>query len=141
MVLRNRVLAARELTDMLLIEWPGATDRDSVYSLGRALILAGSRLLELDERELGMEVLPLRAPRLGTVLYDTAPGGAGHCLELLHLGREWLETARQVLYVSEEHDSRCQRACLDCILEFSGQHREHQLNRRAALEMMDDVWA
>jgi len=54
-VLRNRVLAAQELTDMLLIEWPGATtnEPDGVYSLGRALILAGARLLELDERELG----------------------------------------------------------------------------------------
>lgn len=142
-VLRNRVLAARELTDMLLIEWPGATtnDLEGVYSLGRAMILAGSRLLELDQRELGVEVLPLRVPNLGIVIFDTAPGGAGHCLELCHLGREWVEVARQILYVNDEHHARCRRACLDCILDFSGQYRANQLNRVSALHLIDDAFS
>lgn len=76
-ILRNRVLAARELTDMALLEWPGATFfvRDGVYSFGRALMLAGARLLELDERELGIELMPLHDANLGIVIYDTAPGG------------------------------------------------------------------
>ena len=41
-VLRNRILAAKELTDMILIEWPDAMNliHDGVYSLGRALLLA-----------------------------------------------------------------------------------------------------
>ena len=45
-VLRNRVLAARELTDMTLLEWPDAHSnlRDSVYSFGHALLLAGSTM-------------------------------------------------------------------------------------------------
>ena len=142
-VLRNRVLAARELTDMLLIEWPGATtnDLEGVYSLGRAMILAGSRLLELDQRELGVEILPLRVPNLGIVIFDTAPGGAGHSLELCHLGREWVEAARQVLYVNDEHHARCRRACLDCILDFSGQYRANQLNRVSALHLIDDAFS
>jgi hypothetical protein len=142
-VLRNKVLAARELTDMLLIEWPGATtdNIEGVYSLGRALILAGSRVLELDQRELGVEILPLRAPSLGIVVFDTAPGGSGHCLELSRLGQEWIEAARQVLYVNEEHDTRCRRACLDCILDFSGQYRSSQLNRVSALQLLEDALA
>jgi hypothetical protein len=142
-VLRNRVLAARELTDMLLIEWPGATETkaDGVYSLGRAMILAGARLLELDERELGMEVIALRAPYRGIVIYDTAAGGAGHCLELLNLEKDWIDRTRQVLYVNDEHHDRCGRACLDCILDFSGQYRAHQLNRREALQIIDALYA
>ena len=138
-VLRNRVIAARELTDMLLIEWPGATShrRDAVYSLGRAFVLAGAHLLELDERELGIETFLLDYPNLGIVIYDTSPGGSGHCAELLRQGRNWLEKARDKLYVNEEHNRRCRRACLDCILDFSGQYRAFQLDRRAALGLMD----
>lgn len=141
LVLRNRVLAARELTDMALLEWPGATSfvRDGVYSLGRALVLAGARLLELDERELGIELMPLREENLGIVIYDTAPGGAGHCQELINLGEEWIEATRMILYVDEEHHSRCKKACLDCILDFSGQYSAIQLDRQAALTLLDDA--
>ena len=140
-VLRNRILAAREMTDMLLIEWPGAAfpAYDGVYSLGRGLVLGGARLLELDEREIGMELIPLQNANLGIVVYDVSPGGAGHCKELLRLGREWINAAHDVLYVDERHHSRCVKACLDCILDFSGQFEAHHLDRLAALSLMDDV--
>ena len=140
-VLRNRVLAARELTDMTLLEWPGATTYryNGVYSFGRALLLAGARLLELDERELGMELMPLRDTNLGIVIYDTAPGGAGHCQELINLGEEWIEVSREILYVDEEHHSRCKKACLDCILDFSGQYSSNRLDRLSALTLFDDA--
>lgn len=136
-ILRNRVIAAREFTDMVLIEWPGATNQKAAFSLGRALVLAGTRLLELDARELNMELLPLQYPNLGIVIFDSTPGGAGHCLELVRLGREWIEKARDILFVDSEHDQRCQRACLDCIIDFSGQHRANMLDRRAALQLLD----
>ncbi|MCG8430968.1 MAG: DUF1998 domain-containing protein [Candidatus Omnitrophica bacterium] len=134
-------MAARELTDMVLLEWPGATFQVSrgAYSLGRALILSGTRLLELDHRELGMELIPLRDAKLGIVIYDTAAGGAGHCQELINIGKEWLEAARNILYVNDEHHSRCKRACLDCILDFSGQYSAHRLDRLEALNLLDSV--
>lgn len=140
-VLRNRVLAARELTDMLLIEWPGAAlpTYNGVYSFGRALVLAGARLLELDEREVGMELIPLRNAALGIVIYDVSPGGSGHCRELLRLGKEWVDAAHRVLYVDEKHHSRCRKACLDCILDFSGQYSASHLDRLSALSLLDDA--
>jgi hypothetical protein len=138
-VLRNKVIAARELTDMLLVQWPGATTgvRRGVFSLGRAFVLAGTRLLELDHRELAMETIPLSSPQVGIVIYDTSPGGCGHCAELLERGDEWIRMTRDVLYVSDEHHARCGRACLDCILDFSGQHAAHMLDRKAALTLLD----
>ena len=141
-VLRNRVLAAREMTDMALLEWPGAHlgVRDGVYSFGRALLLAGARCLELDERELGMELMPLHEGNLGIVIYDTSPGGAGHCQELINLGRDWIEATRRILYVDEKHHSLCARACLDCILDFSGQYSANRLNRLDALAILDEVF-
>ena len=136
------MLAARELTDMILLEWPGAHSHvsDGVYSFGRALLLAGAHRLELDERELGMELMPLHERNLGIVVYDTSPGGAGHCQELIRLGKEWIEATRRILYGDEKHHSRCKKACLDCILDFSGQYSANHLNRLAALHLLDDAF-
>ena len=140
-VIRNKVLAAKEITDMLLIKWPGLImdNPNGAYSLGRALIIAGARLLEIDERELGMEIIPCEPPVLGIVIFDTTPGGAGHCLELILLGRKWIEITRNVLYVNEEHHARCKRACLDCILGYSSQYNEYKLDRIKALQLIDSV--
>lgn len=138
-VLRNRVIAASEFTDMVLLEWPGAINRKAAFSLGRALVLAGTRLLELDARELNMELLPLKDQNLGIVIFDSTPGGAGHCLELVKLGRKWIKKANEILFVDSEHDQRCERACLDCILDFSGQHRANMLDRRAALDLLNSA--
>jgi hypothetical protein len=139
LVIRNRVIAARELTDMLLLCWPGATagTQTGVFSLGRALVLAGTRLLELDHRELAMVTLPLSYPQLGIVVYDTSPGGCGHCTELLGRGDDWIRKTREILFVDDEHHNRCERACLDCILDFSGQHAANMLDRRAALTLLE----
>ena len=69
------------------------------------------------------------------LVYDTIPGGAGHCLELMELGRKWLEEARNILRGSAEHD--CGKACMDCILDFAGQVKALKLDRRRALEILD----
>ena len=58
---------------------------------------------------------------LGVVIFDATPGGAGHVRELLELGRAWLEKASDILFVDDDHDRRCQTACLDCLLSFDAQ--------------------
>ncbi len=138
-VLRNRVIAAREMTDMLLMQWPGviAHRPKQAFSLARALIMAGTRLLELDRRELDMALVPLVYPQTGIVIFDTSPGGTGHCSELLATGCEWIKMARDILFVNEKHDQTCIKACIDCILDFSGQHSAHMLDRKSALELLD----
>ena len=140
-VLRNRVLAAQELTDMLLVEWPGAVKNrwNGVYSLGRALVLSGTKLLEIDSRELAMSLIPLTGNKIGIVIYDTAPGGSGHCGELANMGTAWISGARSRLFVNEQHHATCEKACLDCILDFSGQYKADQLDRKAALNLMNVI--
>lgn len=137
-VLRNRVLAARERTDILILAWPGDFSSEAaLFWLGRALLLAGTRLLELDSRELGLSLKALRTGEPGILLYDTVPGGAGHCLELLNLNRSWLDEARSVLIGSASHDVSCRRACLECLLDFAGQFYADRLDRKGALELLD----
>jgi hypothetical protein len=41
-VLRHKVLAATETTDVLILDWPVSADEASLFSLGRALVLAGA---------------------------------------------------------------------------------------------------
>ena len=138
-VLRHKVLAAKETTDVLILDWPGHGDKAALFSLGRALVLAGARLLELDSRELNLELKALVDGELGILLYDTVPGGAGHCFELFVLGRQWLEAARKILRGSPAHDATCRRACLECLLDFGGQFHAHLLDRKGALGLLDAV--
>jgi len=138
-VLRNRTLAARERTDLLTLEFPVTTkaDESAVVSLGRALVMAGTRLLEVDSREL--EARPKRSTSgdsFDLILFDSGSSGAGHCRELFEVGEEWFLRAKGILQGDARHDSRCERACLDCILDFSGQFSASKLDRKAALMLL-----
>lgn len=149
-VLRNQTLAARQVTDVLLLDVSETSDPEFAafnqgetvaHTLARALQNAGARMLQVDSRELGVLVLPVGpgAALYAPVVYDNVPGGAGHVRELMDEGRNWLEEARQALYVSPEHDKRCGRACLDCVLTFDAQTamRTGLIDRRLALVVLD----
>ncbi len=141
-VLRHRNLAAQQPTDIVLVDFSGLKGYRSelAQTLAVALQQAGARLLSLDSRELGCLEVPVGG-QTGPVVYDNSPGGAGHVLELFENGQAWLEEACRLLRGSEEHDQRCQTACLDCLLTFDVQvHvREGRLNRPAALAFLEAV--
>jgi len=145
-VLRNQVLAARETTDVLLLDLSSCLaqyvdHKPLVTTLAYALQQAGAQLLELDTRELGVLVVPAGdgGQGLGAVLYDSVAGGAGHARELLTLGRDWLMVARGTLFVSDAHDARCKTACLDCLLSFDAQDvmARNLFDRRFAMAVLD----
>jgi superfamily II DNA or RNA helicase len=143
-VFRNQTLAARQTTDALMLDFTQClqafgNDCAVLSTLAQALLISGAKLLELDSRELGRMVVPAGPQSLGTVLYDNVPGGAGHVQELLSLGRKWLEAARQVMFVNEEHNLACETACLDCLLTFGAQEsmRLGLLQRRLTLQILD----
>lgn len=144
--LRNQVLAARQTTDALMIDFTAclghyASDLSLISTLAQALQISGATFLELDGRELGTMVIPAGNAGWGwgAVIYDNVPGGAGHVLELLRLGREWLEEARRTMFVNESHHESCETACLDCLLTFDAQEPMQRglLNRRLAISVLD----
>lgn len=128
-VMRKMVLAARETTDALYLDFSGCRVRmdeegKTATTVGYALQQAACRLLEIDTREIGVLTLNVGTDRAhwAVVLYDNVPGGAGHTRELLAMGRQWMEyTLEKVLIINEEHDRQCKRACLDCLLTFDAQ--------------------
>lgn len=128
--LRHQVFAARQCSDLVLLDFSpwvrfaNATDQLKLLGIAQALRMAGCQLLELDERDLGiLSDLPggTRGDGRSIAIYDTLPGGAGHVYELSRMAREWLEAALKRLFISEEHHSRCESGCLDCILSFDQQ--------------------
>ena len=144
--LRNQVLAARETTDVLMLDISDkygfktqAGDKNLMLTLARALQASGAYLLQLDEREIGVMTVPTGegGEYFGAILYDNVPGGAGHVLEILKLGRTWLDKAREIMFVDEKHNLQCENACLDCLLNFSAQFDSSILKRREALRLLD----
>lgn len=147
-VLRNQTLAAREVTDVLLLDFSRClgvrrTDIPLVTTLGYGLHRAAAQILQLDGRELGVVIVPAgeSGRGLGALLYDNVPGGAGHVRELLEYGSDWLERTRKVLFVDSAHDQRCKSACLDCLLSFETQDamRQGNLNRPLALSVLSGL--
>ena len=142
--LRNQTLAAKETTDVLLVDFsahvPGPDAYRTVMTLGCALQVAGAKLLQLDMREIGFIVTPsgYKGTGYGALLYDDVPGGAGHVRELLDMGREWLEEAKECLWVNEAHHDRCRTACLDCLLSFGTQASATRglLKRKSAMDCL-----
>lgn len=127
-VMRNHILAARETTDVLLLDFTNclgalAADDSLITTLAYAFQNAAAKLLELDSRELGVLVVPTGSggSTWGAVIYDNVSGGAGHVRELLAQGGDWIRLARQVVFVDEDHHARCESGCLDCLLSFDAQ--------------------
>jgi hypothetical protein len=151
--IRRQTLAARETTDVLLLDVsaclpPVSDDEEAealVETLARALQSAGARLLELDPRELGAMVVPAgrAGERRGAVVYDNVPGGAGHVRELLDTGREWFDEALRVLRGDDAHHACCETACLDCLLTFDAQEAVNRgvLRRRLAHDALTAILA
>lgn len=143
---REELLSARERTDVVLFDFTEALPQSSMSvrlmtTLGYAIQRAGALLLQLDTRELGVMLVPTGNTTWGIMLYDTAAGGSGHCLELFRAGLVLLTTARAVLYVDEPHHARCENACLDCLLSFDTQAvaAKGLFCRKKALAVLDAV--
>lgn len=132
-VWRGHLLAAREKTDVLLLDFSNtsiqasAMDSSIMYAVAFALQRTAAFLLELDMRELGVDLVPTgpSGKHHGIYLFDNVPGGAGHVRVLFDnlMGEEWISKARDILFVNADHNACCLTGCLDCILSFETQRR------------------
>ncbi|MCG6795473.1 DEAD/DEAH box helicase [Geobacillus sp. YHL] len=117
---------------------------DGLKTIGEALVLAASRVLDIDYNELlsGYRILPLetKSPQhlyqADVYLFDTLSGGAGYS----HIAGEMLpdiiKMAREILHECENH---CETSCYKCLRHYSNQFYHHQLNRFVALELLDYI--
>jgi len=145
LVWRHRLLAAQEPTEVLLLDFSGFSpehcrDRGLMETLATAFLLGAADVLRVDSRELGGLVSPVPGGQgFGLVIHDARAGGSGHVRDLYGRGEEWVRRTRERLWVSPDHDQRCEAACLDCLLTFDRQFAASpaSLRRRDALRFLD----
>jgi hypothetical protein len=145
-VLRNHHLAALQVTDLLELDFsnvrhPRLTEA-TTKTLGFALKLAGSDMLELDSREIGVTGCRIgQAGQWGLQLFDNAAGGSGHVAELFDNGREWLNRAGNQMFRDTLHDQRCILACLRCLLISASQfdYEAGLLQRKETMEFLTEL--
>jgi len=145
-VLRNHLLAATQVTDVLQLDFSGVAHSGRTASvintIGHALRLAGAELLELDHRELGMMCGVVgSSAQVGLQIFDNTAGGAGHVCELAELGDAWVLLALNLMYRDEGHHQKCETACLSCLLTTASQRdlEAGRMQRRLAHQVLFDL--
>lgn len=141
---RNLLLGGQYSTDVLEIQLvdfkKGSPLRDETiaYSLAVALRQALAECLGIDTKELGCSIAPRLAENAARAtsifLYDTASGGAGY-VSLFGSNLQYVfKRAQSILQCPRG----CDRACHACLLDFDTQHQIKKLDRKAALEFIDE---
>jgi hypothetical protein len=98
-------------------------------TLGEALVMSASRVLDIDTSELGITFHP--ADVLGgreLILFDTAPGGAGYVRQIVGLIENVFRRAEEILY-----SCRCGDSCYSCLRTYHNQSFHKRLNRQFVL--------
>ena len=137
-VKRRVHLGCSRRTDVFELQLYGNPSRPAVYSLAVALRSGLTRLLGVDERELGVAAASSRTDAgevtRSAFLFDASSAGAGYTAALQHeLGRA-AELARRVL---DCRNDDCDCACHGCLLTADTQFTANLLDRHAAAALSD----
>lgn len=137
-VKRNANLGCSSRTDVFELQIYGNPPQAAVYSLAVALRGGVTRLLGVDEREMGVAAAQSRTgedrvTRSG-FLFDASSAGTGYTTILQHkLGR----TAGLARKILDCRNDDCDRACHGCLLTADTQFAASLLDRRAAAALLD----
>ena len=126
----------------LQLNHPGGRpiDRKTAYSLNVALRRALAQKIGIEEREIGAVVNPSRdehgQPVYSIHLFDTAQGGAGYVSQAVRWLPDLFRSARKILNCPR----KCDVACHGCLLTYDTQYHVEDLNRNAALSLLNDEY-
>ncbi|RIW28213.1 DUF1998 domain-containing protein [Bacillus salacetis] len=111
---------------------------DGLKTIGEALVLAASRVLDIDYNELsaGYRLLPLSMGGADIYLFDTLSGGAGYA----HIAGVVLpEIIEETFNILNHCENNCETSCYKCLRHYANQFYHNQLNRFVAFELLDYV--
>lgn len=111
---------------------------DGLKTIGEALVLAASRVLDIDYNELsaGYRLLPLSMGGADIYLFDTLSGGAGYA----HIAGFVLpEIIEETFNILNHCENNCETSCYKCLRHYANQFYHNQLNRYVASELLDYV--
>jgi ATP-dependent helicase YprA (DUF1998 family) len=123
-------------TDVLWLEFHDAghsgADAGFWLSLAYALTHAAADELDIERGDLDATCVPLEhLDRQAVVLFDTVPGGAGHCRQIACNLAAVINRARERL--AECDCEPTSTGCYGCLCDYANQHAHPQLSRGPAL--------
>ena len=146
----NTYLGSQFRTDMVVYEIALPYDKVNVdakelwihragQTLAEAMTLAGGRLLDIEFNEIksGYRLRYNNAQEKAFVdvfLFDSLSSGAGYCSTLADRTEELMDEIRKVL---SECPAKCDSACHECLMHFWNQRVHNNLDRFAALQLLD----
>lgn len=146
----NTYLGSQFRTDMVVYEIALPYDKINVdpkelwihragQTMAEAMTLAGGRLLDIEFNEIrsGYRLRYDNAQEKAFVdvfLFDSLSSGAGYCSTLADRTEELMAEIRKVL---SECPAKCDSACHECMMHFWNQRVQSNLDRFAALQLLD----
>ncbi len=113
---------------------PGCASREEAYSIAETFRIGASQILDMEREDL--DVLVTGVPgsdACDAIVYDPMPGGSGLLEQLCGRFAEVIEAGRKV---AEECPSRCDRACVDCLLTFRNGFFHEYLDRHLVIDRL-----
>ena len=146
----NTYLGSQFRTDMVVYEIALPYDKINVdpkelwihragQTMAEAMTLAGGRLLDIEfnETRSGYRLRYDNAQEKAFVdifLFDSLSSGAGYCSTLADRTEELMSEIKKVL---SECPAKCDSACHECMMHFWNQRVQSNLDRFAALQLLD----
>lgn len=146
----NTYLGSQFRTDMVVYEIALPYDKINVdpkelwihragQTMAEAMTLAGGRLLDIEFNEIrsGYRLRYDNVQEKAFVdifLFDSLSSGAGYCSILADRTEELMSEIRKVL---SECPAKCDSACHECMMHFWNQRVQSNLDRFAALQLLD----
>ena len=139
---RNVWLGGEEQTDVFQLRLKHSTlpevtiPEAAAISIAISLRLALCQALGVESQEIGWSVQTNKEQGIGyrdIYLFDSAAGGAGYVASAGSMIEELLNKAREILA-----GCSCDKACHSCLLDFGTQHHAEHLDRKAALDWLNE---
>lgn len=126
---------ARAVVDTLRLH--GCT-RTEAYSVGEALRIGASRVLEMETEDLDLAAVPTpeHGEDVDLLILDPMPGGSGLLQQMLE---KWPEVVSAALEVVENCPSQCEASCIDCLQSYFNQQYHGYLNRAEAARRLREL--
>lgn len=111
--------------------------KDSLLTIGEALVLASSRVLDIDAQELNVGYRTIQEGNgkgyVDLYLFDSLSGGAGYSFEA---GKRINEIIPETLTVLQECENNCESSCYKCLRNYQNQMKHNNLNRILGYELL-----
>ncbi|GHH70048.1 hypothetical protein GCM10017673_21310 [Streptosporangium violaceochromogenes] len=141
--LRRRSLAHPYETDLLALDFdhlamPLAAGTANWYSLLYAMLEGAAEKLELSRDDIGGTLYARPGNRIGLVMFDAVPGGAGSVLRVARALDGVVEAAYARVSTC---DCGEETSCYGCLRSFRNQTHHEDLSRAAALDVLSPLTA